>query len=94
VLADIVYRRFAHGLHAAYHNQTPDTIRDYLINGIGELRFSADHVEVRLRRRTHTPRATRRRLPRPPERDPLVGRTHPQLHIPRPLTSPKPQSNY
>jgi len=55
VLADIVYRRFAHGLHASYHSQTPDTIREYLINGIGELRFSPQHVEIRLRRRTHTP---------------------------------------
>jgi transposase len=55
VLADIVYRHFAHGLHAAYRNQTPDTIRSYLIDGIGELRFSAGHVEVALRRRTHTP---------------------------------------
>ncbi len=55
VLADIVYRRFARGLHAAYHNQTPDTIREYLINGIGELRFSPGNIEVRLRRRTHTP---------------------------------------
>ena len=55
VLADIVYRRFARGLHSAYHKQTPDTIRDYLINGIGELRFTPSHVEVRLRRRTHTP---------------------------------------
>jgi len=55
VLADIVYRRFAHGLHAAYRNQTPDTIREYLINGIGELHLTPDHVEVRLRRRTHTP---------------------------------------
>ncbi len=55
VLADIVYRRFARGLHAAYHNQTPDTIREYLINGIGELRFTPGHIEVRLRRRTHTP---------------------------------------
>jgi transposase len=55
VLADIVYRRFARGLHTAYHNQTPDTLREYLINGIGELRFSPGHVEVRLRRRTHTP---------------------------------------
>jgi transposase/IS4 transposase len=55
VLADIVYRRFAHGLHASYRNQTPDTLRDYLINGLGELRFTPDHVEVRLRRRTHTP---------------------------------------
>lgn len=55
VLADIIYRRFARGLHPAYHHQTPDTIRDYLIDGIGELRFSPGHVEVRLRRRTHTP---------------------------------------
>jgi transposase/IS4 transposase len=55
VLADIVYRRFARGLHASYRKQTPDTIRDYLINGIGELRFTPDHIEVRLRRRTHTP---------------------------------------
>jgi transposase len=55
VLADIVYRRFARGLHSAYHKQTPDTIREYLINGIGELRFTPDQVEVRLRRRTHTP---------------------------------------
>jgi transposase len=55
VLADIAYRRFARGLHAAYHNQTPDTIREYLINGIGELRFTPDHIEVALRRRTHTP---------------------------------------
>ncbi|MCA1680299.1 MAG: transposase [Actinobacteria bacterium] len=55
VLADIIYRRFARGLHAAYHNQTPDTIREYLINGIGELRFTPGHLEVRLRRRTHTP---------------------------------------
>jgi len=55
VLADIAYRRFARGLHAAYHNQTPDTIREYLINGIGELRFTPGHVEVALRRRTHTP---------------------------------------
>jgi transposase len=55
ILADILYRRFAHGLHAAYHKQTPDTIREYLINGIGELRFRPNHIEVRLRRRTHTP---------------------------------------
>jgi transposase len=55
VLADIIYRRFARGLHTAYHNQTPDTIREYLTNGIGELRFTPGHVEVRLRRRTHTP---------------------------------------
>jgi transposase len=55
VLADIVYRRFAHGLHAAYRNQTPDTIRGYLIDGIGELRFTPDNIEVALRRRTHTP---------------------------------------
>lgn len=55
ILADIVYRRFAKGLHTAYRNQTPDTIRDYLIDGIGELRFTPGHIEVRLRRRTHTP---------------------------------------
>lgn len=55
ILADIVYRRFARGLHTAYHKKTPDTIRDYPINGIGELRFSPRNVEVRLRRRTHTP---------------------------------------
>jgi len=55
ILADIVYRRFARGLHTAYHNQTPDTIRDYLIDGIGELRFTPGHIQVALRRRTHTP---------------------------------------
>jgi transposase len=55
VLADIIYRRFARGLHTAYRNQTPDTIRDYLIDGIGELRFTPGHVQVALRRRTHTP---------------------------------------
>lgn len=55
VLADIVYRRFARSLHAAYHHQTPDTLREHLINGIGELRFTPGHVEVALRRRTHTP---------------------------------------
>jgi transposase len=55
VLADIIYRRFARGLHPTYHKQTPDTLRDHLINGIGELRFSTGQVEVRLRRRTHTP---------------------------------------
>ena len=55
VLADTVYRRFARGLHAAYHNQTPDTIREYLINGIGELHLTPDNIEIRLRRRTHTP---------------------------------------
>ncbi|MGH2869172.1 MAG: transposase [Solirubrobacteraceae bacterium] len=55
VLADIIYRRFAHGLHTAYRRQTPDTIREYLIDGIGELRFTPSNVEVRLRRRTHTP---------------------------------------
>jgi transposase len=55
ILADTVYRHFAHGLHAAYRNQTPDTIRDQLIDGIGELRFTPGHIEVALRRRTHTP---------------------------------------
>jgi transposase len=55
VLADITYRRFARGLHAAYRKQTPDTLRGYLIDGIGELRFSDQGVEVCLRRRTHTP---------------------------------------
>jgi transposase len=55
ILADIVYRRFARGLHPSYRNQTPDTIRDYLIDGIGELRFTPGHIEVALRRRTHTP---------------------------------------
>jgi Transposase DDE domain len=55
VLADLVYRRFARGLHTAYRHQTPDTIRDYLIDGIGELRFTPRHIKVALRRRTHTP---------------------------------------
>ena len=55
ILADITYRRFARGLHPAYHKQTPDTIRDYLIDGSGELRFTPGHIEVHLRRRTHTP---------------------------------------
>jgi transposase len=55
VLADITYRHFTRGLHTAYRNQTPDTIRDYLIDGIGELRFTPSHIEVALRRRTHTP---------------------------------------
>jgi len=55
ILADIVYRHFARGLHTAYHRQTPDTLRSQLIDGIGELRFSPGHVEVALRRRTHTP---------------------------------------
>ena len=55
ILADIIYRRFARRLHASYRNQTPDTIREYLINGIGELHLTPDNVEVRLRRRTHTP---------------------------------------
>ncbi len=55
ILADTIYRRFARGLHPAYHNQTPDTIRDYLIDGSGELRFTPGNIEVRLRRRTHTP---------------------------------------
>ena len=55
ILADIIYRRFARGLHTAYHNQTPDTIREYLINGAGELRFTPGNIEVALRRRTHTP---------------------------------------
>jgi len=55
ILADIVYRHFAHGLHAAYRNQTPDTLRAQLIDGIGELRFNQRHIEICLRRRTHTP---------------------------------------
>ena len=55
ILADLTYRRFAKGLHPAYHNQTPDTIRSHLTDSIGELRFSPRHVEVRLKRRTHTP---------------------------------------
>lgn len=55
ILADITYRHFAHGLHTAYRRQTPDTLRNYLIDGIGELRFSPGHIEVALRRRTHTP---------------------------------------
>ena len=55
ILADIIYRRFARGLHTAYRNQTPDTIRDYLIDGIGELSFTPDNIQVALRRRTHTP---------------------------------------
>jgi hypothetical protein len=55
LLADTIYRRFARGLHAAYHKQTPDAIREYLINSIGELRLTPGHIEVCLRRRTHTP---------------------------------------
>jgi len=55
ILADLTYRRFAKGLHPAYHNQTPDTIRGHLTDSIGELRFTPGHVEVRLKRRTHTP---------------------------------------
>ncbi|MCA1678458.1 MAG: hypothetical protein LC777_05650 [Actinobacteria bacterium] len=55
ILADLIYRRFAKGLHPAYHHQTPDTIRNHLTDSIGELRFSPGHVEVRLKRRTHTP---------------------------------------
>ncbi len=55
ILADITYRRFTRNLHAAYHNQTPDTIRSHLIDSHGELRFTPGHVEICLRRRTHTP---------------------------------------
>jgi transposase len=55
ILADITYRHFTHNLHATYRRQTPDTIRSHLIDGIGELRFTPGHVEVALRRRTHTP---------------------------------------
>jgi transposase len=55
VLADIAYRHFTRGLHAAYHNQTPDTIRNHFIDSIGELHFTPGHIQVRLRRRTHTP---------------------------------------
>ncbi len=55
ILADTTYRHFTHGLHTAYHNQTPDTIRNHLIDSHGELRFTPGHVEVALRRRTHTP---------------------------------------
>jgi transposase len=55
ILADLTYRRFAKGLHPAYHNQTPDTIRSHLIDAIGELRFSPGNIEVRLKRRAHTP---------------------------------------
>ncbi len=55
ILADIIYRHFANTLHAAYHHQTPDTTRGQLIDGIGELRFTPGHIEVALRRRTHTP---------------------------------------
>lgn len=55
ILADTIYRRFARGLHASYNKQTPDTIRDYLIDASGELRFTPGNVEVALRRRTHTP---------------------------------------
>jgi transposase len=55
ILADIIYRRFARTLHSAYHNQTPDTIRSQLIDANGELRFTPGHIEVALRRRTHTP---------------------------------------
>lgn len=55
ILADIIYRRFARTLHTAYHHQTPDTIRSQLIDGSGELRFTPGHIDVALRRRTHTP---------------------------------------
>jgi transposase len=55
ILADLVYRRFTRGLHPAYHNQTPDTIRNHLTDSIGELRFTPGHVEARLKRRAHTP---------------------------------------
>ena len=55
ILADIIYRRFARTLHTAYHNQTPDTIRNYLIDGSGELRYTPGHLGIALRRRTHTP---------------------------------------
>ncbi|MGH2781924.1 MAG: helix-turn-helix domain-containing protein [Thermoleophilaceae bacterium] len=55
VLADLTYRSFARGLHPAYHHQTPDTIRSHLTDAIGELRFTPGHVEVRLKRRAHTP---------------------------------------
>jgi len=55
ILADIVYRRFARSLPAAYHRQNPDTIRGYLTEGSGELRHTPGHTEIALRRRTHTP---------------------------------------
>ena len=55
ILADIIYRRFARTLHTAYHNQTPDTIRHQLIDASGEVRFTPGHIEIALRRRTHTP---------------------------------------
>ena len=54
ILADIIYRRFARTLHTAYHNQTPDTIRSQL-DSSGELRYTPGHIEIALRRRTHTP---------------------------------------
>ena len=83
ILADLTYRRFAKGLHPAYHNQTPDTIRSHLTDGIGELRFSPRTRRSPPQTPHPHPRPTRRRLPRPPHRSPLVGRTHPQLQLPR-----------
>jgi len=54
-LADTTYRHLTRNLHTAYHNQTPDTIRSHLIDSHGKLHFTPGHVEVALRRRTHTP---------------------------------------
>ena len=61
VLADIVYRQFARGLHTGYRTATPDTIRDF-IDGIGELHFTPGHRGRATPPHPH-PSPTRRRLP-------------------------------
>jgi transposase len=55
VLCDAIYRRFAHGLANGYQTATPDTIWRRFISAPGELHFTADRVDVRLRARAHTP---------------------------------------
>jgi transposase len=55
VLCDSIYRSFARRLQNGYATATPDTIFRHFIATPGELRVTADGIDVRLRPRAHTP---------------------------------------
>jgi transposase len=55
VLCDSIYRSFARRLENGYRTATPDTLFRHFIATPGDLRVTADGINVALRPRAHTP---------------------------------------
>ena len=86
VVAGNLYRLLALKL-SRYEHATPETLwRDFL-DATGTLHITHDRRHLRAEPAQPPPRPHRRRIRRPPNPDPLVGRPHPAVPVPATVTT-------